>query len=55
MNNWEATYFNFNEPKLKSIIEDAAGMGFELFLLDDGWFGQKHPATMMTQDLATGW
>ena len=43
MNNWEATYFNFNEPKLKSIIEDAAGMGFELFLLDDGWFGQKHP------------
>ena len=35
MNNWEATYFNFNEPKLKSIIEDAAGMGFELFLLDE--------------------
>lgn len=43
LNNWEATYFNFNEEVLKGIIHDAADMGFELFLLDDGWFGDKYP------------
>ena len=43
LNNWEATYFDFDEEKLTRIIDDAANMGFELFLLDDGWFGQKHP------------
>ena len=43
LNNWEATYFDFNQQVLTSIIRDAADMGFELFLLDDGWFGNKHP------------
>lgn len=43
LNNWEATYFNFNEDLLKGIIKDASDMGFELFLLDDGWFGTKYP------------
>lgn len=43
LNNWEATYFDFNQQILTSIIHDAADMGFELFLLDDGWFGNKHP------------
>jgi alpha-galactosidase len=43
LNNWEATYFDFDEPKLVKIIDDAAKMGFELFLLDDGWFGNKYP------------
>lgn len=43
MNNWEATYFNFNNEVLTGIIDDAATMGFDLFLLDDGWFGSKHP------------
>ncbi|MDR1225347.1 MAG: alpha-galactosidase [Prevotellaceae bacterium] len=43
LNNWEATYFDFDEPKLTQIIDDAAKMGFELFLLDDGWFGNKYP------------
>jgi alpha-galactosidase len=43
LNNWEATYFDFDEPKLTRIIDDAAKMGFELFLLDDGWFGKKYP------------
>lgn len=43
LNNWEATYFDFNEEKLVGIIDDAAKMGFELFLLDDGWFGKKYP------------
>jgi alpha-galactosidase len=43
MNNWEATYFNFNNEILTDIIDDAAQMGFDLFLLDDGWFGNKYP------------
>lgn len=43
LNNWEATYFNFNEAKLVSLIDQAKELGFELFLLDDGWFGNKYP------------
>lgn len=43
LNNWEATYFNFDEEVLSDIIKDAADMGFELFLLDDGWFANKYP------------
>ncbi|OOQ57108.1 alpha-galactosidase [Mucilaginibacter pedocola] len=42
-NNWEATTFDFNEEKLSSIIKEAGAMGYELFLLDDGWFGNKYP------------
>ncbi|MDD4969085.1 MAG: alpha-galactosidase [Paludibacter sp.] len=51
LNNWEATYFNFNEEVLSNIIKDASNMGFELFLLDDGWFGDKHPRNDDTQGL----
>lgn len=43
LNNWEATYFNFDEQKLTNIIRQAGTMGFDLFLLDDGWFGNKYP------------
>ncbi|HOY93701.1 MAG: alpha-galactosidase [Bacteroidota bacterium] len=43
LNNWEATYFDFNEEKLARIIRDAASLDLELFLLDDGWFGNKYP------------
>ncbi|SEJ75657.1 alpha-galactosidase [Dyadobacter sp. SG02] len=43
LNNWEATYFDFDETKLSTIIKDASSMGFELFLLDDGWFGNNYP------------
>jgi len=43
LNNWEATYFDFNENKLLSLIEDAQDLGVDLFLLDDGWFGNKYP------------
>ena len=43
LNNWEATYFNFDEQKLTTIIRQAGAMGFDLFLLDDGWFGNKYP------------
>ena len=41
LNNWEATYFNFNEDKLLAIAKTAAEAGVELFVLDDGWFGHR--------------
>lgn len=43
LNNWEATYFDFNEDKLSGLIEDTKHLGLDLFLLDDGWFGNKYP------------
>ncbi|MFA6962550.1 MAG: alpha-galactosidase [Opitutaceae bacterium] len=41
VNNWEATYFNFNADKLESIATAGAELGVELFVLDDGWFGKR--------------
>ncbi|MDQ0195433.1 alpha-galactosidase [Paenibacillus wynnii] len=41
VNNWEATYFNFNTDKLESIAAEASKLGIELFVLDDGWFGKR--------------
>jgi alpha-galactosidase len=43
LNNWETTYFSFNEPKLAGLLDDTKKMGLELFLLDDGWFANKYP------------
>lgn len=51
LNNWEATYFNFNEQKLVSLLNGAKELGFELFLLDDGWFGNKYPRNGDTSGL----
>lgn len=42
LNNWEATYFNFDEEKLLHIAETAQKQGIELFVLDDGWFGERN-------------
>ena len=42
LNNWEATYFNFNEEKLLEIASKAKECGIELFVLDDGWFGVRN-------------
>ncbi|RVU70096.1 MULTISPECIES: alpha-galactosidase [Lactobacillus] len=41
VNNWEATYFDFNEEKLRPIVDDAKKLGIEMFVLDDGWFGHR--------------
>jgi alpha-galactosidase len=41
MNNWEATEFHFNKPKLLALARQAAALGIELFVLDDGWFGGR--------------
>jgi len=43
LNNWEATYFNFDENKLKVLIADSKKLGVDMFLLDDGWFGNNYP------------
>lgn len=41
-NNWEATYFDFNEEKILALAKEAAELGIELFVLDDGWFGKRN-------------
>lgn len=41
VNNWEATYFDFNADKLERIAQAGAEIGLELFVLDDGWFGRR--------------
>lgn len=42
INNWEATYFNFDNDKLKAIAKAVAGTGIDTFVLDDGWFGLRN-------------
>ncbi len=41
-NNWEGTYFKFDEAKLHSLAKQMQKLGAELFVLDDGWFGQRN-------------
>lgn len=41
INNWEGTYFDFNAEKLIKIATEAAQLGVELFVMDDGWFGKR--------------
>ena len=41
-NSWEATLFDVNEPGQKALAEKAAKIGVELFVMDDGWFGQRN-------------
>jgi alpha-galactosidase len=43
LNNWETTFFNFDQKKLEGLFDDAKTLGVDLFLLDDGWFGNKFP------------
>ena len=51
LNNWEATYFDFNQDKLLSLIGEAKELGVDMFLLDDGWFGTKYPRESDRQGL----
>lgn len=41
INNWEATYFAFDEEKLFQIAKQAKDLGIEMFVMDDGWFGKR--------------
>lgn len=49
-NNWEATYFNFTEEGILDIARAAKELGIELFVLDDGWFGQRDNDTSSLGD-----
>lgn len=42
INNWEATYFDFDTDKLIEIAKEAAGLGIEMLVMDDGWFGNRN-------------
>lgn len=41
INNWEATYFNFDTQKLIDIAKEASKLGIEMLVMDDGWFGHR--------------
>ncbi len=41
INNWEATYFSFDQDKIYAIAEKAASLGVGMMVLDDGWFGKR--------------
>ncbi|HAL83058.1 MAG TPA: alpha-galactosidase, partial [Mucilaginibacter sp.] len=43
LNNWESTFFDFNESRLSGLLQDTKKLGVDLFLLDDGWFANKYP------------
>lgn len=45
INNWEATYFDFNEEKITEIARQASKLGIEMMVLDDGWFGKRNDDT----------
>ena len=41
VNNWEGTMFNFDDEKIVAIAKDAAELGLEMLVMDDGWFGHR--------------
>ena len=43
LNNWENTYFDFDQELLAQLMKEAKELGVDMFLLDDGWFGNKYP------------
>ena len=51
LNNWEATFFDFDEDRLVALMDDAVRLGVDMFLLDDGWFGNKYPRSSDHQGL----
>lgn len=53
VNNWEATYFDFNDRKLEKIVDEASALGIEMFVLDDGWFGHRDNDTSSLGDWFT--
>lgn len=50
LNNWEATYFDFDADRLVAIAATARDLGVELFVLDDGWFGARDDDTTSLGD-----
>lgn len=50
INNWEATYFDFNADSIERLAKTAQDLGMELFVLDDGWFGKRNDDTSSLGD-----
>ncbi|MBB5180041.1 alpha-galactosidase [Planomicrobium koreense] len=50
INNWEATYFDFDEKKIFELAKASKALGVELFVLDDGWFGKRDSDTTSLGD-----
>ncbi|MGH2318635.1 alpha-galactosidase [Planococcus sp. SE5232] len=50
INNWEATYFDFDETKIFELAKSSKELGVELFVLDDGWFGKRDDDTTSLGD-----
>ena len=50
LNSWEAHYFDFDGTALTALAAEAAGVGAELFVLDDGWFGKRSDTTSSIGD-----
>ncbi|MBU0929379.1 MAG: alpha-galactosidase [Spirochaetes bacterium] len=50
VNNWEGTYFDFTEEKILAMADAARDLGVELFVLDDGWFGERDDDTSSLGD-----
>ena len=50
INSWEAAYFDFNHETLVKMAKNAACMGVDLFVLDDGWFGERNDDTCALGD-----
>ena len=51
LNNWESTYFDFDENKLIGLMDEATKLGVDMFLLDDGWVANKYPRSSDHQGL----
>ncbi len=50
LNNWEVTYFSFTEEELLKLARQGKNLGVELFVLDDGWFGNRDDSTSSLGD-----
>ena len=51
LNSWEGVYLNIKESEMYQMMEDIASMGGELFVMDDGWFGDKYPRNVDNSSL----
>ncbi len=50
LNSWEAAYFDINEKRLLNLAKAAKDVGIELFVMDDGWFGERNDDTKALGD-----
>ncbi len=51
LNSWEGVYFDINQAGMDQMMKDIASMGGELFVMDDGWFGDKYPRNIDNSSL----